>query len=80
MRIHVQKWGNSLALRIPHALARESHLTQGAEVELALINGKLVIEPISPPRYTLEALLAGITPENSHPTVEMDPAVGQEVW
>lgn len=80
MRIHVQKWGNSLALRIPRALAMESQITQGVEVELALIDGKLVIEPISPPRYTLDALLAEITPENIHPAVETGPAVGQEVW
>lgn len=80
MRIHVQKWGNSLALRIPRALAMESHITQGVEVELALIDGKLVIEPISPPRYTLNTLLAEITSENIHPAVETEPAVGQETW
>ncbi|MCJ7831953.1 MAG: AbrB/MazE/SpoVT family DNA-binding domain-containing protein, partial [Actinobacteria bacterium] len=45
MRLRVQKWGNSLALRIPAAFARETGIASGAEIDLTLDAGRLVITP-----------------------------------
>ena len=61
MRTHVARWGNSLALRIPRRLASEVGLAEGCHVELAVADGRLVVQPRLP---TLGALLAGITTEN----------------
>ena len=61
MRTHVARWGNSLALRIPRHLASEVGLAEGSHVELAVADGRLIVQPRPP---TLEALLAGITTEN----------------
>lgn len=49
-------------------------------VEMSLADGVLVISRITPPQYTLEGLLEGVTDENLHGEVETGPAVGDEVW
>jgi antitoxin MazE len=76
----IQKWGNSLALRIPRAFAREVGLEQGAPVEVSLRQGKLVVEPVEEPPLTLAQLLEGITDENLHGEVDTGPPVGKETW
>lgn len=73
MRTKVQKWGNSLALLIPQPFAIEAGLQPDSPVEVSLVEGKLVIEPVVEP--TLEELLSQITPENRHGEVETGPAV-----
>ena len=65
METTIKKWGNSLALRIPKALAKEAGLHYGLSVELSLLDGKLVIAPIKHPRLDLEAMLNQITEDNS---------------
>ncbi|AKG20218.1 AbrB/MazE/SpoVT family DNA-binding domain-containing protein [Calothrix sp. 336/3] len=76
----VAKWGNSLAVRIPQHVAKEIQLTEGAEVDLVVIDGNLVIKPRLRRRYSLEELVAAITPENLHSEVETGVAAGNEVW
>ena len=80
MLTKVQKWGNSRALRIPKALAEEAGLDFGTKVELRVENGQLLIAPAKGPRYTLEELVAGITPENRHEEWDTGPPVGKEIW
>lgn len=80
MRGHIQKWGNSLALRIPKAFAEEVGLAEETPVELSLVAGKLVIAPIEQPPYPLDDLLAGITDENLHGEVDFGPPAGNEDW
>jgi antitoxin MazE len=80
MKTRVQKWGNSLALRIPKAFAEEAGLHAGAAVDLSLVEGKLVVRPITPPPLTLDQLLPGITDDNLPGEWDTGPAVGKEVW
>ena len=80
MRARIQKWGNSLALRIPKPFAGEVGLEQDTAVEIALVDGKLVITPVVERVWTLEELLAGVTEENRHSEVDSGPAVGREIW
>jgi antitoxin MazE len=83
MKTRVQKWGNSLALRIPKALAAEAGLGENAEVELSSDNGRLVVTPRKKkrkPKYSVEEMLRGITPENLHGEIDFGPPVGREVW
>ncbi|HWK89822.1 MAG TPA: AbrB/MazE/SpoVT family DNA-binding domain-containing protein [Longimicrobium sp.] len=80
MRVRVQKWGNSLALRIPRSFARETALDSGAEVDLTLEGRRLVITPLPAPVYSLDELLAQVTSENLHSETETGPAVGNEAW
>jgi antitoxin MazE len=80
MKTRVHKWGNSLALRIPKSFAAEVRLTENMPVELSLVEGKLIVQPLAPPSLTLEELLQGVTDENLHGEWETGPAVGREVW
>lgn len=80
MRARVQRWGNSLALRIPRAFATETELESGSEVELTLDEGRLVITPVSSTVYRLEDLLGRISPENMHREFDTGPATGIEAW
>ena len=76
----VQKWGNSLAVRIPKALARQIEAESGCDVDLAVEDGRLIVTPVNRHRYTLEELVAGITPENRHGEIDTGPSVGREAW
>jgi antitoxin MazE len=80
MRARVQRWGNSLALRIPKAFATETELESGSEVELTLDEGRLVVTPVGSSRYRLEVLVAKITATNRHSETETGAATGNEAW
>lgn len=80
MQTKVQKWGNSLAIRIPKPFAVEIGLDQDSIVELSVSDGKLFLEPVVEPEYTLEQLLAQVTEMNRHSEMDTGPAVGNEVW
>ena len=84
MKVAFQKWGNSLALRVPKAFADEIGASDGKAAEMTVSNGKLVIEIARPRRrkrrYALDALVAGITPDNRHEAIDWGPPVGNEVW
>ncbi len=80
MRTRIQKWGNSLALRIPKSFASEVGLQRESTVEVSLSDGTLVIKPVAKPESTLKQLLSKVTPENIHHEVETGSAVGNETW
>jgi antitoxin MazE len=78
MKTRVRKWGNSLALRIPKSFAEETGLHADAAVELSLVKGRLVIQPVTPQPLTLDQLLRGITDKNLPGEWDTGPAVGKE--
>ena len=80
MKTRVQKWGNSLALRIPKSFAAEAGLHANGAVELSLVEGALVVRPLTPEPLTLEELLRGIADDNMPSDWDTGPAVGKEVW
>ncbi len=80
MKVAVQKWGNSLAVRIPKAIAIESNIRQGSEVNLTLEDGRVVLVPVETAEYTLEELLTRVTKDNLHEEVDAGPPRGREVW
>ncbi len=80
MKTRVQKWGNSLALRIPKSFANEVGLQRETSVEVSLADGKLIIVPVSQPKPTLKQLLTKVTKENLHHEVDTGSTVGNETW
>lgn len=80
MRTKIQKWGNSLGLRIPKAFAEEAGVSAGSEVILAIIEGGLIVRPAHPRKYSLDELLQRVTAENCHADVASGAAVGREAW
>jgi len=80
MLTKVQKWGNSLALRIPKAFARDAQLANDSLVEITMVEGRIIVTPVEAPTWTLDELLAGINKKNIHYEVDTGSAVGNEVW
>ncbi|HOC42517.1 MAG TPA: AbrB/MazE/SpoVT family DNA-binding domain-containing protein [Thermoanaerobaculales bacterium] len=80
VKARVQRWGNSLAVRIPKAFADDLGLADGAAVELTLDEGSLVLRPQLQPTYRLEELLDRVTRENRHGEEDLGPPAGGEVW
>ena len=79
METRVQKWGNSLALRIPKPFATQIGLEPNSPVELSLRGTELVIVPVKSPSLKLDNLLAQVTEHNLHREVDTGPVVGSEV-
>jgi antitoxin MazE len=80
MRSKIQKWGNSLALRIPKPFAVEAGMDKDTLVEISLKQGKLVISRVIPDEYSLTELLSGVTSENTHREVDFGDPTGKEIW
>ncbi|MDM8563020.1 PbsX family transcriptional regulator [Candidatus Marithioploca araucensis] len=81
MHVQIQKWENSLAVRIPKTFALETQLKSDSFVNMWLSNGKIIIEPnLTTEPLTLDELLAGVTDENRHHEIKTGHAVGKEVW
>ena len=80
MEARVQKWGHSLALRIPSAFAKHARIQPGSRVDVSEVKGKLIITLLEADEPTLEMLLAEVTPENIHHEIATGKAVGNEAW
>ena len=76
----VQKWGNSLAVRIPKAFADEMNLVEKAAVQMMLKDGVLIITPNDEQKWNIEELLTGVTEENIHGEWETGGPAGKEAW
>ena len=76
----VSKWGNSLAVRIPRAIAKEARLNDGDSLALDLDrDGSIVLRPVRR-RYELSELVSRITPKNRHRETDWGPPEGEESW
>jgi len=80
MLTKVQKWGNSLALRIPKAFAQDAQLENDSLVEISLVEGQIIVTRVEAPSWTLDELLAGVTKKNVHHEVDTGSSVGNEAW
>ena len=80
MKTLIQRWGNSLALRIPKTFAEEISVREGDEVEMNVARGRLVVAPRPPCDYHLTDLVAEIRPDNLHKEIVTEGPRGKEVW
>ena len=80
MQTKIQRWGNSLGLRIPRSFAKEAGVAAGSEVDLSIQDGDLVVKPAKRRKYRLEELLLKITAKNVHAEVDTGGQVGKEAW
>ena len=77
MQAYIQKWRNSLGLRIPVQLAKLLKLHQGSPVTLEIEKGRIIIQA---PKYDLEMMLKDITQKNQHSPLLEDEQKGNEEW
>jgi antitoxin MazE len=84
MIVEFRMWGNSLAVRIPKALAQAIKARDGKRAEIGIENGALIVRPLSKPtrkpRYTLDELLTGMTRDNVPQDVDWGSPRGHEAW
>ncbi|MDQ3022323.1 MAG: AbrB/MazE/SpoVT family DNA-binding domain-containing protein [Bacteroidota bacterium] len=79
MTTKIQKWGNSLALRIPKSFAHTTQIKEGSEIKLSIEKNKIVISKKVKPKYTLKDLLSKVTPDNIHKEINFGPPRGKEL-
>jgi antitoxin MazE len=79
MKTVVQKWGNSLALRIPKSMAEYIKVKEGGAVELTEEKGNLLIKPAQA-KPALKELLSQIKTGNLHSETQTGRPVGKEIW
>lgn len=80
MRIKIQKWGNSMALRIPKSFADQVSIKLGSSVDLSIQDGKIIIEPLKTEEYDLKLLVDAINEANLHNEYMVDEPRGKEIW
>jgi antitoxin MazE len=79
MKVQIQKWGNSLALRIPKSFAIETNIEQGTIVDVSIKDDTIVLRR-GKEDLTLDDLLANITTENIHDEIDFGKPKGSEIW
>jgi antitoxin MazE len=83
MSTTVQKWGNSLGIRVPKAIAEQLHLEQGSKIELDASNGVLTVRLVRPSRrrskYTFKELWGNYKGPSPYLHLDRDPPVGKEL-
>ena len=79
MQTTIQKWGNSLAVRIPGAYVKEAGLADGLPVSMVMEDGILMIMPAKK-KYLLNDLLGKIDAENLHSEIQSGEPIGNELW
>ena len=79
MQATIKKWGNSPALRISSSIMELAQLSVDQRVNVSVVKGKIIVEPIAPEKTRLEDLLAGITPDNIHSEESFGRPVGKEI-
>jgi antitoxin MazE len=80
MKATIQKWGNSLALRIPKAVAEGLGLERNSLVELSMTKKTLVVVPAPKATPSLADLLERVTPHNLHTEADFGSPIGREAW
>ncbi len=77
---HVDRWGNSYAIRIKKSYAEQLGWEPGTQIKETVENGRLILEAVKKPVPRLAELLERVTPENLHGEIDSGPAVGNEIW
>ena len=77
MQAVVQKWGNSLGIRIPSLWAKDNNIKNGSKIEIIAERGKMIILP---QKKSLEDFMNLVTDQNLHSEINTFEAVGKEEW
>ena len=80
MLAKAQKWGNSLAVRLPKSVAEECGIEADSPVEIVREDNLIIIKPVRKKGISLDSLLAGVTKDNVHTEVSTGIPAGKEIW
>lgn len=81
MTAKISKWGNSQGLRMPKDIMEILHLNVGDDVDITIVDGKVILEPIKKDilNYDLNELISKI-PSDYKASEEFDTIIGKEEW
>lgn len=79
MKTTAQKWGNSLAIRVPKSVAVQIGLKAQDDLDIEVQDGNVVLKPHLRRVYRLEDLVKQITPKNVHGEIDTGAPVGREI-
>jgi antitoxin MazE len=77
--MRVARWGNSLAVRLPKAVAEQAQLREGAPIDISVVEGRVTIQRRAP-AYRLGELVEQVAPDNRHDETDWDEPQGDEAW
>ncbi|MDP3089806.1 MAG: AbrB/MazE/SpoVT family DNA-binding domain-containing protein [Nitrospira sp.] len=80
MKTTAQKWGNSLAIRVPKSVAMQVGLKAHDDLEIVVQEGNVVLKPHLRRIYRLDDLVQRITSKNVHDEIDTGDPAGREVW
>lgn len=80
MKSKIQKWGNSLAIRIPKSFAMEAGVSYNSDVDVTIDEGKIIITQSTETQYSLNDFLKQIDEVNLHDEQDFGKPEGNEVW
>jgi antitoxin MazE len=80
MLAKAQKWGNSLAVRLPKNVAEECGIKADSPIEIVREDNLIIIRPVPKKSFSLDSLLAGVTADNIHSEVPTGKPAGKEIW
>ncbi len=80
MKMTVQKWGNSLAIRVPKRVAVQVGLKAQDDLEIEVQDGNVVLKPQLRRVYRLGELVKKITPKNLHSEIDTGSRISREIW
>lgn len=80
METHIQKWGNSLGVRLPKHIAQNQSLKAGSRVVVSETETGIAIDVVKKKYRTLDEMLKEVTPENMHEAADWGKPVGKEIW
>jgi antitoxin MazE len=79
MIVKTAKWGNSIGVRIPRALAKKAGIGVDSTIEIDKSDDGIIIKPIGKKEYSLKELVRRITPKNQHSEVDFGRPMGKEL-
>jgi len=79
MKTKIQKWGNSLGVRLPKSIAEQKSLRAGLGVSVVVKNNQIVLEP-EEEEISLNSMVFKINSENQHSEMDWADAHGKEIW
>ncbi|MDP3769844.1 MAG: AbrB/MazE/SpoVT family DNA-binding domain-containing protein [Candidatus Sungbacteria bacterium] len=80
METTIQKWGNSLAVRLPQHIAQKLALKQGSHVKVSEEKKMIIIRRTLKSHTPLKELVAMIRPKNIHTEINWGKSQGKEIW
>lgn len=80
METNIQKWGNSLGVRLPKSIAISQSLKAGSRVVVTETKTGIAIEVVKKKRRTLDDMLKGMTKDKLHGEIDWGEPVGKEIW